>query len=489
MAYKALYRTFRPLKFIDVVGQEHITTTIKNQIQSGRIAHAYLFSGGRGSGKTSTAKILARAVNCLNPQNGEPCNECEICKAALDGSLTDISEIDAASNNGVDNIREIREEVEFVPTSAKYRVYIIDEVHMLSTGAFNALLKTLEEPPKHVIFILATTEPQKLPVTILSRCQRYDFRKISSDNIVKRLQYICQEIHVEPEENALRFIAKMSGGALRDAISLLDRCITDGDTKITEEKIKDLVGMPEFEYLSQMIEVIGKKDVNRLFSLCEKIIDAGMDLEYYIQELMKFVRDIAVFRMTNEAEGYHEEEKMVMKNLMTLYHSHSLLELITVFSELQSNMKWASDKEIIFEVGLIKAIKLQEEAENHFQNVATTENLNKQTRHSMPEQHVTAQIIPESNMTPEEKSSEMPYNRDLKEKVLTNLKENRKMIMHTILSNATFQQAEDDLIHILFEKNTDDVNKQYMQKEESKVLIKEVVKNVMRKEMRIKYVF
>ena len=188
MSYVALYREFRPQKFEDVIGQEHVTETLRRQVQNNRVAHAYLFSGGRGSGKTSTAKILSRAVNCLNPVNGEPCNECEICKGALEGGLTDITEIDAASNNGVDNIRDIREEVEFMPTNAKYRVYIIDEVHMLSTGAFNALLKTLEEPPHHVIFILATTEPQKLPVTILSRCQRFDFKRISVDNISKTLR-------------------------------------------------------------------------------------------------------------------------------------------------------------------------------------------------------------------------------------------------------------------------------------------------------------
>ena len=227
-----------------------------------------------------------------------------MCKAAIEGSLTDISEIDAASNNGVDNIRDIREEVEYVPTNSKYRVYIIDEVHMLSTGAFNALLKTLEEPPKHVIFILATTEPQKLPVTILSRCQRFDFRRLSIENIIKRLKYICEQIDVEPEENALKLIAKMADGAMRDAISLLDRCVADGEKKITEESVRSLVGVPEFEYLANMLECIITHNVEGILNLTEKIINGGKDLEFYTWELIKFIRDVVILNATKEKGVY-----------------------------------------------------------------------------------------------------------------------------------------------------------------------------------------
>ncbi len=227
MAYTALYRKFRPSTFGEMVGQEHIIKTLKNQLASGRVGHAYLFNGGRGTGKTTAAKVLARAINCLNPKDGEPCNECEICKAALNSSLTDIVEMDAASNNSVEDIRSIREEVNFLPTLAKYRVYIIDEVHMLSTGAFNALLKTLEEPPEHVKFILATTEPQKIPATILSRCQRFDFKTLSIDDIMKRLQIICDESNITISNDALRTIAVLAEGGMRDAISILERCIQD----------------------------------------------------------------------------------------------------------------------------------------------------------------------------------------------------------------------------------------------------------------------
>ena len=239
MGYTALYRKFRPLNFSEMVGQEHITRTLKNQIMANRVGHAYLFNGGRGTGKTSAAKILARAINCLNPKDGEPCNECEICKGAISGSLTDIVEMDAASNNSVEDIRSIREEVNFLPTKAKYRVYIIDEVHMLSTGAFNALLKTLEEPPEHVKFILATTEPQKLPATILSRCQRFDFKKISNQDIIKRLEIVCKESNIEITKEALNIIATLSEGAMRDALSILERCIQDGENQIDEDKIKN----------------------------------------------------------------------------------------------------------------------------------------------------------------------------------------------------------------------------------------------------------
>lgn len=487
MTYKALYRRFRPLVFADVIGQEHITSTLKNQIQSNRIAHAYLFSGGRGSGKTTTAKILARAVNCLNPQNGEPCNECEICKQALQGTLTDISEIDAASNNGVDNIRDIREEVEYVPTNSKYRVYIIDEVHMLSTGAFNALLKTLEEPPKHVIFILATTEPQKLPVTILSRCQRFDYRRISIDNIIKRLKFICKEINVEPEENALKLIAKMSDGAMRDAISLLDRCVADGENLITEKQVRELVGVPEFEYLSGMVEKIITHDIDAILALTEKIINEGKDLEFYTWELIKFVRDLVVYNATNEQNLYGEEEKSVMKKIISLCNAKELLDLIPELSELQNSMKWALDKEIMFETGILK-ITMPKENNKKESNASVISSVGK-VNISVNPTNVSSELVNKEVTKIQATAEDTSKTSDLKIKVLTNLKENRKMIMHTILSGASFQKVEEDLVHIIFSKNIDDVNKQYMQKDESKMLIKEVIKNIENKEMKIKYVF
>ena len=287
MAYTALYRAFRPKTFSEVVGQEHIKTTLKNQINTGRVGHAYLLNGTRGTGKTSIAKILARAVNCENPKEGEPCNECEICKAILDGSLTDVVEMDAASNNSVEDIREIRNEVNFLPTRAKYRIYIIDEVHMLSTGAFNALLKTLEEPPEHVKFILATTEPQKLPATILSRCQRFDFKKIQNEDISKRLKLVCEKNDVEIKEEALNLIAILSEGAMRDALSILERCIQDGESSIDVDKIKDLVGIPKLTYVNNTIEAIIDNNIEKAINEIDDVIKEGKDLTNFLWEMKK----------------------------------------------------------------------------------------------------------------------------------------------------------------------------------------------------------
>ena len=286
MAYTALYRKFRPLTFSEIVGQDHITRTLKNQIIAGRVGHAYLFNGGRGTGKTSAAKILARAINCLNPKDGEPCNECEICKGAINGSLTDIVEMDAASNNSVEDIRSIREEVNFLPTKAKYRVYIIDEVHMLSTGAFNALLKTLEEPPEHVKFILATTEPQKLPATILSRCQRFDFKRLSNEDIIKRLKIVCKESNIEITEGAMKIIAVLAEGAMRDALSILERCIQDGENKIDENKIRDLVGIPQTTYVHRIVEGLIQYDVEKVLKNLDEVLKEGKDITNLLLSLI-----------------------------------------------------------------------------------------------------------------------------------------------------------------------------------------------------------
>ena len=338
MAYTALYRKFRPLTFSEFVGQEHITKTLKNQIIAGRVGHAYLFNGGRGTGKTSAAKVLARAVNCLNPHDGEPCNECEICKGILNGSLTDVVEMDAASNNSVEDIRQIREEVNFLPTKAKYRVYIIDEVHMLSTGAFNALLKTLEEPPEHVKFILATTEPQKLPATILSRCQRFDFKKISNEDIKKRLKIITDEIGVTISEEALNTIAVLSEGAMRDGISILERCIQDGDSEITDEKIK------EFEYIYKITNSLLEKDSEQALEVTQEIIDEGKELYNFLWETIKYIKDILVYKSKGKLELYSKDELEKINELSEKASKEKLFYLIKELSEMENDIKWSSQQ-------------------------------------------------------------------------------------------------------------------------------------------------
>ena len=363
MEYTALYRRFRPTTFSEVVGQEHIVKTLKNEIINDRIGHAYLFNGGRGTGKTSCAKILARAVNCLNPKDGEPCNECEICKAAIEGSLTDVVEMDAASNNSVDDIRAIRDEVNFLPTLAKYRVYIIDEVHMLSAGAFNALLKTLEEPPAHVKFILATTEPQKLPTTILSRCQRFDFKKISASNIEKRLDFVCRESKINITNEAKKLIAILAEGAMRDALSILERCMQE-EEEITEDLVKDLVGIPKTESINKLTKNIIAKDAMEAMKCIDEVVNEGKDLSNYLWEIIKYVKDILVYKTGTKLEIYSEAELAQIKELSDMITKERLINIIYDLSTLQNDMKWSSQKLIMFQVGIIKLCTGSEQVKN-----------------------------------------------------------------------------------------------------------------------------
>ena len=365
MSYTALYRKFRPLAFSEMVGQEHITDTIRKQVIAGRVGHAYLFNGGRGTGKTSAAKILARVVNCLNPHDGEPCNECEMCRAILSGSLTDVVEMDAASNNSVDDIRGIRDEVNFLPTHAKYRVYIIDEVHMLSTGAFNALLKTLEEPPEHVKFILATTEPQKLPATILSRCQRFDFKRISNEDVVKRLKIICKESNIEITEDALKIIAVLSEGAMRDAISILERCTGEQKGLIDENQVRDLVGIPKRVQIYSIVKAIIESNIDEGINNTNIIINEGKDIDNFLWEIIKYIKDVLVYKSSKNLEIYNEEEKKQINELAEKTSKERLLHLIYELSELANTIKWSAQKSVMFEAGMIKAcIQIEKRIEN-----------------------------------------------------------------------------------------------------------------------------
>jgi len=382
MSYTALYRKFRPNSYNEMVGQEHITKTLRNQIINNRVGHAYLFNGGRGTGKTSAAKILARAVNCLSPKEGEPCNECEICKGILSGAITDVVEMDAASNNSVEDIRSIREEVNFLPTTAKYRVYIIDEVHMLSTGAFNALLKTLEEPPEHVKFILATTEPQKLPATILSRCQRFDFKKISNDNIVKRLKIVCNEADINITNEALNIIAILAEGAMRDALSILERCIQEAEESkpIDENDVKELVGIPKLVQINKITSAIFSKNIEEVLETSNEILNEGKDINNILWEIIKYIKDILVFKTTKRIELYNESEIEEIKKIAEKVSKEELINIIYNLSDLESQIKWSTQKNIMFEAGLIKLCNtestygLSERIENLERKINSLEN-------------------------------------------------------------------------------------------------------------------
>lgn len=300
--YQALYRKYRPRTFSEVSGQPHITVTLKNQLESGRISHAYLFTGSRGTGKTSCAKILAKAVNCLSPEGGDPCNRCEICHGIDDGSVLDILEIDAASNNGVENIRDLRERAVFTPAKAKYRVFIIDEVHMLSTGAFNALLKTLEEPPAHVVFILATTEVHKLPATILSRCQRFDFRRIDPDEIAARLQFVAGKEQFTLEPDAAALIASLADGGMRDALSILDLCAAAGET-ITEQTVAEVCGMAGREYLFELSGALRHQEADRALELINRLHSGSVDMQRLCEELISHYRNLMILKTVRDPKG------------------------------------------------------------------------------------------------------------------------------------------------------------------------------------------
>ncbi len=355
--HKALYRVYRPKNFEDVVGQEHIVKTLKNQIKNNNIGHAYLFSGTRGTGKTSTAKIFARAVNCLNPINEEPCNECEICKDTLNDNIMDIVEIDAASNNSVDDIRELRESVKYTPSKAKYKVYIIDEVHMLSQGAFNALLKTLEEPPSYVIFILATTEPHKIPATILSRCQRFDFKRVSSKDIANRMVYICKKENIEAEDKALSLIARNSQGALRDALSILDQCMSFGNDKIEYDDVIELLGTVNIDELFELSQAIMDENTKKSLQILNEFIIWGKDIRNLINDLIDHFRNIMVCKVSKDLEeiiSLPEESINKLKEQSQNIEMNDLIRILNILSETQDSMKTSSNTRILAEVTIMK---------------------------------------------------------------------------------------------------------------------------------------
>lgn len=358
MSYTALYRKWRPVSFEDVKGQDPIVQTLKNQITSERIGHAYLFCGTRGTGKTSIAKIYARAVNCEHPVNGSPCNECASCKSILAGTSMNVVEIDAASNNGVENIRDIREQVQYPPTEGKYRVYIIDEVHMLSVGAFNALLKTLEEPPSYVIFILATTEVHKIPITILSRCQRYDFKRISLETIAGRLRQLTEAEHIETEDKALMYIAKAADGSLRDALSLLDQCVAFHYGKLlTYENVLDVLGAVDSGVFSSMFNAVIQGRTKDCITQLEEIVIQGRELGQFVTDFIWYLRNLLLVQSADDAEGLldmSEENLKQLKEDSTKTDGNTLMRYIRVLSELSNQLRYASQKRVMIEVALIK---------------------------------------------------------------------------------------------------------------------------------------
>jgi len=506
MSYTALYRKFRPPVFSQIVGQEHITRTLRNQIMSGRVGHAYLFNGGRGTGKTSAAKVLARAVNCLNVHDGEPCNECEICKAAISGSLTDIVEMDAASNNSVEDIRSIRDEVNFLPTLAKYRVYIIDEVHMLSTGAFNALLKTLEEPPAHVKFILATTEPQKIPATILSRCQRFDFKKISDGDIAKRLEFVCKESNIEASKDALETIASLSEGAMRDALSILDRCLQDGTDKINVQKIKDLVGIPQIIYISSVVEKIINSDIEGAISAVDELLTDGKDLNNILWEMIKYVKDILVYKTSNQVKIYTEEEKKKIDELAKITTKEKLYDVIFGLSDLENELKWSTQKTILFQIGIMKLCKTKEANNLDEMNQRINEIENKlQKLHNGSFIHQNVQNVGKGiskqggSVESTSKQNNVLQNKNIISGIpgkkiedwpnmVNGFKQNGKVMLYSNLINTVAKEINDMTVGIEFPNGLTSFGKTVLEKPENMNELTKLISIQCGKEMRVKLI-
>lgn len=410
MSYQALYRKFRPNTFDEVKGQDHIVTTLKNQINAERIGHAFLFCGTRGTGKTSVAKILARAVNCENPVDGSPCGECETCKANEGGVAPNIIEMDAASNNGVDDVRQIIEEIQYSPTVGKYTVYIIDEVHMLSGPAFNALLKTLEEPPAYVIFILATTEPHKIPVTILSRCQRYDFKRISIETIVDRLKELMDKEKISVDDKALRYIAKVADGSMRDALSLLDQCIAFyADKELTYENVLEVLGAVDQEVFSRLTRCIIQGDVANSMKILDEVVIKGRELGQFVNDFIWYLRNLMLVKGSEDAMEVIDapmERIEALKQESEMIDTESIMRYIRVLSETAAQIKYSDQKRVLLEIALIKlnTPAMENDYESLVNRISVLENKieSGNIKVEAPVRRANAEVVTNGNPVPDE---------------------------------------------------------------------------------------
>ena len=470
----ALYRKFRPITFDDVVGQDHIIKVIKHQIINNQIGHAYLFCGSRGTGKTTTAKIFSRAINCTSPVNGEPCNECMICKGILEGSVPDVLEIDAASNNSVDDIRAIRDNVIYAPTMAKYKVYIIDEVHMLSGSAFNALLKTLEEPPENVIFILATTEPHKIPVTILSRCQRFEFKRISKDDIAKRLQTVCEKNAVNAEYSALLVIAQAAEGALRDGLSLLDRIISSGVTDITESVAREMLGVAETSTVSGVLSCIIDKDISKMLGIVNDVVESGKDVKYFTWEIISLARDALIYKNTKDNSLIRNFTLLKeIEELASSTDNNKLSEIISYLSELEANIKGATFPNILLESALIQLVSSEAK---EIRNVVP-EKKEKSVEKAVKENIQESKPVEKKEVKTSSSSPAGNWN-----EVIAYLRNTGKMSLYATLAS-TKANIENDKVTVYFSQ---EFGKNVIEKPENMSVLKESILAVLGKDIPVK---
>lgn len=505
--HKALYRTYRPQTFGDMVGQKHVIKTLKNQIKNDNIGHAYLFTGTRGTGKTSTAKIFSRAVNCLNQIDEEPCNKCEVCESILNDNTMDTVEIDAASNNSVDDIRELRESVKYSPTNCKYKVYIIDEVHMLSQGAFNALLKTLEEPPSYVIFILATTEPHKIPATILSRCQRFDFKRVTISEMVERMKDICAGENIDVEEKALNLIATNSQGALRDALSILDQCMSFGEDKITYDDVVELMGTVNIDQLFDLSQYIIDQDVKSSLHILNEFISWGKDIRNLINDLISHFRNLMVCKVSKEMDEIISLPEETIEKIIKQAEGveiNTLIRILNILSEAQDSVRSSSNPRVMVEVAIMKTAQpsFDDSKEALLDRIESLEKIieSGNIKVANPNQissNETAIVSNNEDLSMEspkiEKNYEEVKSEDVElvevswKDVLKQIKKDKKMPIYALLSEAKNFNVHNNELYIVFDDKFA-FAKDRLSAKETQDYIEKVIGSIMKKNFSVKTV-
>jgi len=515
MAYTALYREYRPKTFEDVVGQVHITTTLKNAIKTERIAHAYLLCGTRGTGKTSTAKIISKAVNCLNPKEGEPCNECDMCNKINSGTAIDVIELDAASHNGVDNIRDIIEDVQYPPQEAKYKVYIIDEVHMLSVGAVNAFLKTLEEPPNRVIFILATTDPQKLPITILSRCQRFDFKRIKNKDIFLMLRNIIDHMGVYAEDKSLELVSRISDGAARDALSILDQAISMSNGKVEYENIVQMLGLMTNEGLIKLTDAVIDKDIEKSIREINEIVQLGKDIHLFIKDMTTHMRNLMMIKISDNPDDVLDmsiENIELLKSQAHKIRVEEIMRYIKVLQEAEDNSKYSKQGRIYLELAVIKMCKVEYDtsmeimlsrlnkieesikngtikvSENKISEINNIKKVNAPiskpktesvVKEDIADMEVNDDTYGESNITLEMVKKSFKDIQQL-------LKGRKNMVLAAALMVSEVNFVKGNVINIIFSKEYS-FHKNRLEKDDSKKIIDDIFSEVLKEKVRVTY--
>lgn len=518
MAYTALYRKWRPKTFDDIIGQEHVTTTLKNQIANDRIAHAYLLCGTRGTGKTSTAKVMAKALNCLNPKEGNPCNECEMCKKINKGLAIDVTELDAASNNGIDKIRDIIDDTKYPPQEGKYKVYIMDEVHMLSVGAVNAFLKTLEEPPENVIFILATTDPQKLPITILSRCQRFDFKRISIKDLTERLRTIVTAQGVLADDKSLDLIARVSDGAARDALSILDQAISMGDGSVNYDSLVEMLGLVTNEYLFDITSAIIEKNVEKAMIVIEKVVFAGKDMYLFIKDLIEHFRNLLMLKVTSNPQ---EVLDMSLENIKLIDEQSKRIRVeeimrdIRILQEAEGNAKLSKQARLYLELASIKMCKIEYDTSNEviLTRINKLEEAIKNGSITISQRNKKELVQKNNNLMNDiensgnnikrkpkiqEKDSSSENNNSLSKiktsdiqrawkDILETFKSRRAMIVFASIVTGKVVDCTDGVVTIKYDADYS-FNKERLEKPENNKIVNEVFSEIMRENLKVKFI-